>query len=131
VAARENRKFRFKNKLLSLDATSIALCLALFPWAEFRRIKGTVKLHLLLDHDGYFPAYASISNGKRHDVSIAREAPLPPGSIVAREQGYNDYKLFGSWTDHSVFLVTRMKDNPKYSAPEKNFIPITGNVLRD
>jgi hypothetical protein len=61
-----NRKFRFKNKLLSLDSTTIGLCLSLFPWAKFRRTKGAVKLHLLLDHDGYFPTYAYISNGKKH-----------------------------------------------------------------
>ncbi|NIV91737.1 transposase, partial [candidate division KSB1 bacterium] len=80
MSAPKNRKFRFKNKLLSLDSTTIALCLALFPWAEFRRTKGAVKLHLLLDHDGYFPTYAYISNGKKHDVIIARKISLPPGS---------------------------------------------------
>ena len=111
MAAPKNRKFRFKNKLLSLDSTTIALCLALFPWAEFRRTKGAVKLHLLLDHDGYFPAYAYISNGKKHDVTIARKFPLPPGSIVTMDRGYNDYKLFASWTQERVFFVTRMKDN--------------------
>ena len=131
MAAPKNRKFRFKNKLLSLDATTIALCLALFPWAEFRRTKGAVKLHLLLDHDGYFPAYAYISNGKKHDVTIARKTPLPPGSIVTMDRGYNDYKLFGSWTDEGVFFVTRMKDNADYTVTEENIIPISGNVLRD
>ena len=55
------KKFRFKNKLLSLDSSTIALCLALFPWAKFRRTKGAVKLHLLLDHEGYLPTYAYIS----------------------------------------------------------------------
>ena len=131
MAAPRNRKFRFKNKLLSLDATTIALCLALFPWAEFRRTKGAVKLHLLLDHDGYFPAYAYISNGKKHDVTIARKIPLPPGSIVTMDRGYNDYKLFGSWTNEGVFFVTRMKDNADFKSIEENLIPITGNVLRD
>lgn len=72
MAAPKNRKFRFKNKLLSLDSTTISLCLSLFPWAEFRRSKGALKLHLLLDHNGYLPAYAYISNGKKHDVIIAR-----------------------------------------------------------
>lgn len=107
----KNRKFRFKNKLLSMDSTTIALCLSLFPWAEFRRTKGAVKLHLLLDHDGYFPTYAHISNGKKHDVTIARKVPLPPGSIVAMDRGYNDYKLFDFWSENGIFFVTRMKDN--------------------
>jgi len=131
MAAPKNRKFRFKNKLLSLDATTIALCLTLFPWAEFRRTKGAVKLHLLLDHDGYFPTYAYISNGKRHDVTIARKVPLAPGSVVTMDRGYNDYKLFGSWTEEGVFFVTRMKDNADYTVVEERTIPITGNVLRD
>ena len=131
MAAPKNRKFRFRNKLLSLDATTISLCLALFPWAEFRRTKGAVKLHLLLDHDGYFPAYAYLSNGKKHDVTIARRISLPPGSIVTMDRGYNDYKLFGSWTKERIFFVTRMKDNADYTVTEENLIPITGNVLRD
>jgi hypothetical protein len=63
--------FKFKNKLLSLDSSTISLCLSLFPWAKFRRTKGAIKLHLLLDHDGYLPTFAYISNGKKHDVTIA------------------------------------------------------------
>jgi hypothetical protein len=131
MAAPKNRKFRFRNKLLSLDATTISLCLTLFPWAEFRRTKGAVKLHLLLDHDGYFPSYAYISNGKKHDVTIARKVPLSPGSIVAMDRGYNDYKLFDSWTNEGIFFVTRMKENADYRVVEEKLIPLTGNVLQD
>jgi hypothetical protein len=131
MAAPKNHKFRFRNKLLSLDSTTIALCLTLFPWAEFRRTKGAVKLHLLLDHDGYFPVYAYIANGKKHDVTIARKIPLPRGSIVTMDRGYNDYKLYASWTEDGIFFVTRMKDNAHYTVLEENPIPITGNVLRD
>ncbi|MGD9280689.1 MAG: DUF4372 domain-containing protein, partial [Desulfobacterales bacterium] len=76
------KKFRFKNKLLSMDATTISLCLSMFPWAKFRRTKGAIKLHLLLDHDGYLPTYAYIENAKRHDVTIARKMPLSAGSII-------------------------------------------------
>ena len=54
----KKKKFRFRNKLLSLDSTTIDLCLSLFPWADFRQTKGAVKLHLLLDHDGYLPSFA-------------------------------------------------------------------------
>ena len=55
------KKFRFKNKLLSFDSTTISLCLSLFPWAEFRRAKGGVKVHVLLDHDDYMPSFVSTS----------------------------------------------------------------------
>ena len=92
------RLFQFKNKLLSLDSSTIALCLSLFPWAEFRRTKGAVKLHLLLDHEGYFPTYAHISEGKKHDITVARRIELPRGSIVAMDRGYNDDRLFSLWT---------------------------------
>ena len=108
-------KFRFKNKLLSLDSSTISLCLSLFPWAKFRRTKGAVKLHLLLDHDGYLPTFAYISNGKKHDVTVARKVPLAPGSIVAMDRGYNDYKLFALWTSNEIFFVTRLKDNADYT----------------
>ena len=66
------RKFRFKNKLVSLDASTIDLCLSVFDWARFRRTKGAVKLHLLLDHDGYLPCFAVITDGKVHEVSVAK-----------------------------------------------------------
>jgi hypothetical protein len=131
MAAPKNLKFRFRNKLLSLDATTIALCLSLFPWAEFRRTKGAVKLHLLLDHDGYFPVYAYIANGKKHEVTVARKIPLPPGSIITMDRGYNDYKIYASWTEEGIFFVTRMKDNADYTVLEEKLIPTTGNVLRD
>ncbi len=124
-------KFRFKNKLLSLDSTTIALCLALFPWAKFRRTKGAVKLHLLLDHEGYLPTYAYISEGKRHDVTIARSVPLSPGSIVTMDRGYNDYKLFAFWTVNGIWFVTRLKDNAAYTVVEDRIAPVTGNVLSD
>jgi hypothetical protein len=64
-------KFRFKNKLLSLDATVIDLSLAMYDWAHFRRTKGAVKLHLQLDHDGYMPCFAVITDGKQHEVKVA------------------------------------------------------------
>lgn len=91
-------KFRFKNKLLSLDSTTISLCLSRFPWAEFRHTKGAVKLHLLLDHDGYLPSYAYISNDKNHESKYAKGFPLAPESIITMDRGYNDYSLFASWT---------------------------------
>ena len=71
-------KFRFKNKLLSLDSTTISLCLSLFPWAKFRRAKGGVKVHVLLDHDDYMPSFALITKAKRHDRTVAGRFNLKP-----------------------------------------------------
>jgi hypothetical protein len=125
------RKFRFKNKLLSLDSTTISLCLNLFPWAKFRRTKGAVKLHLLLDHDGYLPTFAYISNGKKHDITVARLVPLAPGSIVAMDRGYNDYRLFNYWTDSGIYFVTRLKENADYVVVKEQTIPKNRNILSD
>lgn len=125
------RKFRFKNKLLSLDSTIISLCLSLFPWAKFRRTKGAVKLHLLLDHDGYLPTFAYISNGKKHDVTVARMVPLASGSIVAMDRGYNDYRLFSYWTGSGIYFVTRLKENADYVVVKEQAIPKNRNILSD
>jgi len=125
------KKFRFKNKLLSLDSSTIALCLALFPWAKFRRTKGAVKLHLLLDHEGYLPSYAYISNGKKHDVKVARMISLVPGSIITMDRGYNDYKLFAFWCANGIYFVTRLKDNADYIVVAENSVPQNRNILAD
>jgi len=127
----ETHKFRFKNKLLSLDSSTISLCLNMFPWAKFRRTKGAVKLHLLLDHDGYLPSYAYISNGKKHDVTFARKFPLAPGSVVAMDRGYNDYKLFSLWTEKDIFFVTRLKENADYEVLYEYEVPLNRNILSD
>ena len=124
-------KFRFRNKLLSLDSSTISLCLKLFPWAEFRRTKGGVKLHVLLDHDDYMPSYVLITRAKRHDIRPARMLRLNPGSIVAMDRGYNDYKLFAKWTEDGVFFVTRLKDNAAYEVIEEYETPSNHNILSD
>jgi len=76
---RKKRKFRFKNPLMSLDATVIDLCATMFDWAKFRLTKGAVKLHLLLDHDGYLPSFAVITEGKSMEVRVARQLRFAPG----------------------------------------------------
>lgn len=125
------KKFRFKNKLFSLDATVIELCASLFEWAKFRQTKGAVKLHLLLDHDGYLPVFAHMTEGKVHEVNIAREVFLPRGSIVVIDRGYVDYELFGRWTEQGVYFVTRQKDNADYRVVEEREVPYGRNILKD
>jgi len=124
-------RFRFNNKLFSLDATVIELCASLFDWAKFRQTKGAVKLHLLLDHDGYLPVFAHITDGKVHEVQVARAMSFPPGSIVAIDRGYTDYELFWRWTHGGVFFVTRQKNNARYRILEEKPIPQNRNILRD
>jgi hypothetical protein len=124
-------KFRFKNKLLSLDSTTITLCLALFPWAEYRRHKGGVKAHVLLDHDDYLPSYVLITEAKKSDVRVAQTLELKPGSIVAMDRGYNDYGLFGKWTLQGVFFVTRLKEDAAYEVVSSATGPLARNILAD
>jgi hypothetical protein len=124
-------KFRFKNKLLSLDSTTISLCLTLFPWAKFRRAKGGVKAHVLLDHDDYLPAYVLLTEAKRSDVKLADSFALNPGSIVAMDRGYTDYGLFGRWTIAGVFFVTRLKDNAAFAVEAEFQTPANRNIRAD
>ena len=79
-------KFKFKNQLYSLDASVIDLSLGAFPWARFRRTKSAVKLHTLLDHSGYLPAFVAITDGKTHETKVAHSLRLPKGSIVAEDR---------------------------------------------
>jgi hypothetical protein len=125
------RRFRFKNKLFSLDATVIELCASLFDWARFRQTKGAVKLHLLLDHDGYLPVFAHVTDGKVHEVKVAQAMNFPGGSIVVIDKGYVDYDLFWKWTRQGVFFVTRLKDNARYRIVEERPVPANRNILRD
>ena len=125
------QKFRFKNKLLSLDSTTISLCLEIFPWAKFRRAKGGVKAHVLLDHDDYLPRYVLITEASRSDVRMADSFPLNQGSIVAMDRGYNDYSLFGRWTAREIYFVTRLKENAAYEVVEECSVPENRNIRSD
>lgn len=125
------KKFRFKNKMFSVDATVIDLCITIFPWAKFRRAKGAVKLHMILDHDGYLPTFVHISDGKKADVKALPLMDFPEGSVVAMDRGYNDYRIFALWTEKKVWFVTRMKDNAVYRVVEKREIPKNRNIISD
>jgi len=125
------KKFRFKNKLVSLDSTVIDLCLSMYDWAKFRRTKGAVKLHLVLDHDGYLPCFGLITEGKVHDVKAAWQMDFAPGTVVVDDRGYNDYRLFAEWTDSGVYFVTRMKDNAQFEVVEEHTTPQHRNILKD
>jgi hypothetical protein len=125
------KKFRFKNQLLSLDSTTISLCLKLFPWAKFRRAKGGVKAHVLLDHEDYLPRYVLITEAKCSDLKMVDAFPLNPGSIVAMDRGYNDYGLFGKWTVEEIYFVTRLKENAAYDVVEQCAVPQDRNIRSD
>ena len=125
------KKFRFKNRLLTLDSTTVELCASMFDWAHWRQTKGAVKLHLLLDHDGYLPVFGHVTDGKVGDVKVAQNLDFPRGSIVALDRGYTDYHLFTRWTRAGVFFVTRLKANADVARVESRPVPKNSNILQD
>jgi len=132
AASGSKKKFRFKNKLVSLDSSTIDLCMSVFDWAKFRRTKGAVKLHLLLDHDGHLPSYAVITDGKKSDIRVAWGMKFAAGAVLVVDRGYNDYDWFAELTDQEVFFVTRMKDNAIYDVVERRReVPDKGHVRSD
>jgi len=112
-------RFRFKNKLYSLDASTVDLSLSIFPWAKFRKRDGALKLHVGLDHDGGIPAFMTLTDGKVHEVTEARKRRLPRGSIVVMDRGYLDYSWYKSLTEQGVFFVTRARKNTRFKVVER------------
>ena len=107
-------KNKFNRKLFSLDSTTIDLTQSLFEWAEFRKSKSGIKLHTLLDHNGYLPAVVCISNAKTHDIQVARQLSFEPGTILVYDRGYNDYNWYYDLTQKTVYFVTRLKKNAEF-----------------
>lgn len=112
--------FRFKNPLYSLDASTINLCLSVFPWANFRTTKSAVKLHVGLNHSGYLPEFVTITEGKTSDIEIGRTLQFPQGSIVVADRGYCDYSWYNQLTEKNIFFVTRLKSNTKFKVVSRD-----------
>jgi transposase len=125
-------RFKFKNELYTIDASVIDLCLSVFPWAKFRKTKGAIKMHCLYDHSGALPSFVTITDGKKHDVTVAKEVgfPLSPDSIVSIDRAYIDYKWLNSLDEKCVWFVTRAKSNINCIVTGQH--PATGKgVLKD
>jgi hypothetical protein len=110
-----------KDSLYALDSTTIDLCLALFPWAKFRRHKAAVKMHTLLDLHGNIPTFISITDGKVHDVNVLDEIFPEAGAFYVMDRGYVDFERLYRFTLGSAFFVLRTKSNVlmqrRYSNP--------------
>ena len=109
-------KFKFKNPLYTIDSTLISLCLSMYPWAKFRRMKGALKIHTLLDHRGCLPSFITVTDGKCHDINIVKDEEydfpdLMPDSIITVDRAYIDYKWLYSIQLKKAYFVTRAKDN--------------------
>jgi hypothetical protein len=102
-----------KDTVYALDATTIDLCLSVFPWAPFRSTKAAVKLHTLLDLRGNIPSFIFVSDGKMHDVNILDQLQPEPGAIYVMDRGYIDFERLGRFHEAGSFFVIRAKRNLK------------------
>ena len=115
----------------ALDSTTIDLCLSLFPWARFRRRKGAVKLHTLLDLRGSIPTFIAISDGKRADVRVLDELALEPGAFYVIDRGYVDFERLHAFVLAGAFFVTREKRKIQLNRLESNPVDAQAGIRSD
>ena len=99
----------------AFDSTTIDLCLSLFPWAQFRRRKGAVKLHTLIDLRGNIPCFIRMTHGKVHDVKALDHLPIEPGAYYVMDRGYVDYTRLHRFEQAKAFFVIRAKKNMDFT----------------
>ena len=112
--ANEDLGLELNNTVYALDATTIDLCLSVFPWAQFRRTKAAIKLHTLLDLRGNIPSFIHISDGKLHDVNVLDILLPEPGAFYVMDRGYLDYDRLYQLHKDQAFFVIRAKSNLKF-----------------
>lgn len=124
---------RLKRKIFIIDASLVSLSLGLFNWAHYRSKKGAVKLHLVLDYDGCLPVFAQLTDGKVHDINIAKTLEYPKGSVLVFDRAYIDYKWLYNLDSNNIFFVSRAKSNMAYQIVETYDIPEKdeGYILED
>jgi len=123
--------FRFKGKVYLLDATTVNLCLSVFPWAQYRKAKGAIKLHFGLDADGHLPVFMNMTEGKKHEIEWARSLTLPSGSCVVFDRGFTDYRWYNALDKRKVTFVTRLKSNAKAYTYGNRRKPDSPDVIED
>lgn len=129
-------RFRFKNPLYTMDSTLVKLCLSVFPWASYRKRKGALKIHTLLDHNGCLPSFITLTDGRCHDVRVVKDKDygfpeLLPDSIITVDRGYYDFNWFYSLHLNRVFFITRAKQNLKYKVTGQQQVPKKKGVISD
>ncbi len=121
-----NTNSGFKNPLYTIDATTVNLCLSLFPWAKYRQTKGALKMHFLYDHAGCMPSFLVLTDGRAADIRVAKKRislrRLLPDSIISIDRAYIDLKWLSKLNKQGISFVTRLK---------KNMTPITAGQHRE
>jgi len=126
-------KFKFNNPLYSIDATTISLCLSMFPWAKIKHKKGAIKLHYKLDHAGDIPDFLIVSKGDASDIRVAKaQFALLRDSIYCFDRGYVDAAWFAKIQQAGAYFVTRLREGTKYRVVGQHagFHP-TARILND
>lgn len=124
-------RFRFKNRLYSIDSSLIDLSLKIFPWGHFTLGKSAVKLHVELDHRGYLPAFATITESRTSDIEVGRTLALPKGSIIVCDKGYDDYSWYTALTHQGVYFITRQKRGARYRVVERRAVNRSQGLICD
>lgn len=114
-----SRKLLPKRQIFLLDSTTIDLCLNVFDWAKFRVKKGAIKLHTVLDFDECMPVFVDMSDGKKHDITAAKDIEFPTGSVVVADRGYMDFSWLYELKKQDVFFVVRCRENVKMELEER------------
>ena len=138
LIARARRLYRaegfgaqLKQTAYALDSTTIDLCLTLFPWAHFRRRKGAIKLHTLIDLRGNIPCFVQITHGKTHDVIVLDTVPIDPGAFYVVDRGYLDFGRLYRLKSGLAFFVTRAKSNLDFSRRSSRRVDKTTGLRSD
>ena len=124
-------KFRFKNRLLSIDSSVVTLCLKMFPWATYSRQKGAVKLHFTLDHAGYLPEAMVVTTGAYSELTVLRRRSYARGTILVMDRGFVDFGWFGQLNQNGVVFVTRIKTDTRYEVVERRPVGSGSGVISD
>jgi len=120
----QRKKFkRIKRKIFMLDSTVISVCIKVFDWAKYKKEKGAIKLHTLLDYDGCMPKYVYMTDGKTADVKHANYMLMPEGSVIVADRGYIDFKMLNRWMKEKITFVMKLKDSIKYEQRKEFPLP--------
>jgi len=131
LSNKRTHKHKFKNPLYSVDASTIDLCLSLFPWANFRKNKGGIKLNVKLDHSGYIPSFVSVTTAQTHEVNSLKKMTFNKGDVITFDRGYTDFKLFANYCTAGIYFVTRLKKNADYKIVQRKETSSFKNITSD
>lgn len=129
--AENNLAKELQTIIYAFDSTTIDLCLQLFPWANFRKTKSAIKVHVLLNIDGAIPEFISITKGTLQDVNLLDEVQYKPGCFYIVDKAYVDFKRFYAIELQKAFFVTRAKENMAYIVQKENETDIKTGVTKD